>query len=402
MPVESRNSSANSGHSPAERAASAPSSSSGASTPAAACVAPPPGSPRSITHTRSPRCWARQAVARPMIPPPTIAASYRSIRRTIGCAAVNGTQRRARLARSRLYLVLEARPHGNDPSALLDAALRGGVDVVQLRDKELADQELVRAAEPFRRACDAHGALFVLNDRPDLAERTHADGVHVGYEDASLADARHVVGPDRLVGLSARTVDELQGDADYFGVGAIYSTPTKAEADAGGLALVRAARDTLRVPWFVIGGIDADTIQDVVASGAAGVAVVRAIRDAADPEAAAHALRALLPPTEAVVAEGDKDIRLPQIDWLEWSLAPGELGARPHAHAAHTHVFFVLAGAIEMRLGSGTGRLPAGTCGAAPPLLRPRVRQPGGPEARLPHLLPPGGGGGRRPQPPPG
>ena len=133
---------------------------------------------------------------------------------------MDGTARRARLARSRLYLILEARPHGKDPSPLLEAALRGGVDIVQLRDKELSDDDLVAAAEPFRRACAAHGALFVLNDRPDLVERAGADGVHVGQEDVPLADARRAVGPDRLVGLSATTVDELRGDPDYFGVGA--------------------------------------------------------------------------------------------------------------------------------------------------------------------------------------
>src|SRR5258705_1373182 len=98
---------------------------------------------------------------------------------------MDSTTRRARLARSRLYLVLEARPHGQDPSELLAAGLRGGVDVVQLRDKELADDDLVAAAESFRRACDEHGALFVLNDRPELVERCSADGVHVGQGDAS-------------------------------------------------------------------------------------------------------------------------------------------------------------------------------------------------------------------------
>ena len=312
-------------------------------------------------------------------------------------AAVNGLDRRARLARSRLYLVLEARPHGDDPSALLEAALRGGVDVVQLRDKELQDDELVRAAEPFRRACDRHGALFVLNDRPGLVERANADGVHVGREDVSFADARRAVGPDRLAGLSASTVDELQGDPDYFGVGAVFGTPTKPDADPGGLELVRAARDRLRVPWFAIGGIDADTIQDVVASGAAGVAVVRAIRDAADPEGAARALRALLPPTDAVVVEGDKEIRLPQIDWLEWSLPAGESGARPHTHLAHTDVFYVLAGEIEMRLGGETVRLPAGSCVAAPPPLLHGFRNPGATEARYLNMHAPGGwASGRR------
>ena len=304
---------------------------------------------------------------------------------------MNGTDRRARLARSRLYLVLEARPRGEDPSALLDAALRGGVDVVQLRDKELPGDEVVRAAEPFRRACDAHGALFVLNDRPELVESARADGVHVGQEDASLEDARRAVGEDRLVGLSATTSDELRGEPDYFGVGAIYGTPTKPESSAGGLGLVRAARDTLHCPWFAIGGIDESTISDVVASGAAGIAVVRAVRDAADPEQAARSLRALLPTTDALVAEGDKEIRLPQIDWLEWSLGAGEAGARPHTHAAHTDVFFVVVGEIELRLGGETVRLPAGSCAAAPAGLVHGFRNPGTTEARYINLHAPGG-----------
>ena len=202
--------------------------------------------------------------------------------------------RRTRLASSRLYLVLEARPHGRDPSGLLDAALRGGVDIVQLRDKELPDDELVRAAAPFRRACDVHGALFVLNDRPELVERCGADGVHVGQQDAAVADARRAVGTERLVGLSASTREELEAadpDADYLGVGAIFGTPTKPESDAGGLELVRAARELVRVPWFAIGGIELDTVDLVVAAGAPGVAVVRAIRDAEDPEAAARTLK---------------------------------------------------------------------------------------------------------------
>src|SRR5262245_64965327 len=97
--------------------------------------------------------------------------------------------RRERLARSRLYFVLEARPHDEDPRRLLDAALRGGVDIVQLRDKELDDEALVAAAVPFRAACEEHGALFVLNDRPDLVAPCGADGVHVGRSDAPVREA---------------------------------------------------------------------------------------------------------------------------------------------------------------------------------------------------------------------
>ena len=205
---------------------------------------------------------------------------------------MDGRARRERLSRSRLYLVLEARPHGEDPRALLDAALRGGVDVVQLREKELADDALVAAAALFRAACEEHGALFVLNDRPDLVEACGADGVHVGRSDVPVGEARALVGSDRVIGLSASTVDELEdvAGADYVGVTA-FTTPTKGDAVAGGLELLRVAASRLAVPWFAIGGIDLANVAEVVAAGAPGVAVVRAVRDAEDPEAAAQLLR---------------------------------------------------------------------------------------------------------------
>jgi thiamine-phosphate pyrophosphorylase len=208
---------------------------------------------------------------------------------------VDGPVRRERLARSRLYLVLEARPRGEDPRALLAAALRGGVDVVQLREKQLGDEALVAAAEPFRAACEEHGALFVLNDRPDLVSACGADGVHVGRSDTPVEEARSLVGPDRLLGLSVSTLEELAdvADADYVGVTA-FATPTKQNAVAGGLGLLRAAAAILTVPWFAIGGIVLSNVVEVAAAGAPGVAVVRAIRDASDPEAAAHMLRTAL------------------------------------------------------------------------------------------------------------
>lgn len=208
---------------------------------------------------------------------------------------MDGSDRRERLARSRLYLVLEASPRGADPRPLLDAALRGGVDVVQLRDKELADQALVAAADPFRTACEEHGALFVLNDRPDLVEECGADGAHVGRSDMPIEDARALVGPDRLIGTSASTAAELAavGGADYVGVTA-FATPTKEDAVAGGLELLGDAARSLDVPWFAIGGVELSTMGDVLAAGAPGVAVVRAIRDADDPETAARLLRSAL------------------------------------------------------------------------------------------------------------
>lgn len=190
----------------------------------------------------------------------------------------------------RLHLVL-----ASGDTHVLEPALRGGVDVVQLRDKTLSDRELIRAAREFRRACTRHRALFILNDRPDLVHACYADGVHVGRSDTPVVEARALVGPNRLVGLSASTFEELQdvAGADYVGVTA-FATPTKTDAVPGGLELLRDAAASLTVPWVAIGGIDLDNVAEVVAAGAPGVAVVRAIRDADDPEAAARELRRAL------------------------------------------------------------------------------------------------------------
>ena len=190
----------------------------------------------------------------------------------------------------KLYLVLAA-----GDTDVLEPALRGGVDVVQLRDKDATDREIVRAARLFRIACRRHRALFILNDRPDLVEKCGADGVHVGRSDASVGEARDVVGPDRLVGISVSTFEELRdvAGADYAGVTA-FATPTKTDAVAGGLELIRDAAAALTIPWVAIGGIDLSNAAEVVAAGAPGIAVVRAIRDANDPEAAARALRRAL------------------------------------------------------------------------------------------------------------
>jgi thiamine-phosphate pyrophosphorylase len=197
---------------------------------------------------------------------------------------------RERLASARLYLILDG-----DDVDVLEPALRGGVDVVQLRDKTRSDAEIVSAAAPFREACERHDTLFVLNDRPDLVEACGAHGVHVGQEDEPLAKARELAGPERIVGLSATTVEDLDaGEPDYWGVGAVFGTPTKPESPPGGLALVRAAAARLTVPWFAIGGVELHNAAEVVAAGARGIAVVRAIRAAADPEQAAYELRAVL------------------------------------------------------------------------------------------------------------
>lgn len=220
-----------------------------------------------------------------------------------------GDDRRARLRDARLYLVCGAAGDGRDLRAFLDAALRGGVDLVQLREKDPAvgDEAILRAARVFRAACDAHGALFVLNDRPDLAAAAGADGVHVGQDDMPIAEARALVGEDVLLGRSTHTPAQVEdaavADVDYFAVGPVHATPTKPGRPAAGLELVRHAAGAPRaVPWFAIGGIDTGTVGAVVAAGATRIVVVRALTEAAAPEATARELRGALPQEAGVGA----------------------------------------------------------------------------------------------------
>ena len=206
------------------------------------------------------------------------------------------TDRRELLARSRLYFITDL---GADTGAVLGAALDGGVDMVQLRDKHASDEQLLEAAVLFRGLCDAHGALFWLNDRPDLALHAGADGVHVGQDDQPVGSVREQVGPDVLVGLSTHTPAQLEraldAGVDEISVGPVYETPTKEGRPAAGLGYVRHAADTAGDrPWFAIGGIDLGNVDEVARAGARRIAVVRVLRDAPDPAAAAAALRARL------------------------------------------------------------------------------------------------------------
>jgi thiamine-phosphate pyrophosphorylase len=207
----------------------------------------------------------------------------------------HGEDRRARLARARLYLVTDA---AIAPETV-DAALAGGVDMLQLRDPALDDGQLVEAAAGLRGACDEHGALLWINDRPDLALEAQADGVHVGQDDDAVAAVRDRVGPDLLIGLSTHSPEQLEGGiaagADQLSVGPVWETPTKPGRPATGLEYVRhAAERRPAVPWFAIGGIDRSNVRDVAEAGAERIVVVRAVRDADDPAAAAAELRAAL------------------------------------------------------------------------------------------------------------
>jgi len=201
------------------------------------------------------------------------------------------TDRRERLRAARLYLVCDVRSVD-----FLDRALRGGVDIVQLRMKGADDDAILRAGESFARTCAEHGALFILNDRPDLAAAIGADGVHIGQDDGTAAGARELIGPDRLLGLSTHTPGQVDAAAgvDYIGVGPVHATPTKPGRPAVGLSLVSYAAANARVPFFAIGGIDAAGAAEVRAAGGRRIAVVRALTEAEDPTAAARALRAAI------------------------------------------------------------------------------------------------------------
>ncbi|HSO97671.1 MAG TPA: thiamine phosphate synthase [Solirubrobacteraceae bacterium] len=193
-----------------------------------------------------------------------------------------------RLAAARLYLVCD-----EPDDAFLEAALDGGVQIVQLRCKHASEEQILAAAARVRAACRRHGALAILNDRPDLARRAGLDGVHVGQDDLPVAQARAIVGREAIVGLSTHSPAQIEAaeGIDYIGVGPVHATPTKPGRPAVGLELVRYAAAHARVPFFAIGGINPENAGAVVTAGAERLAVVRAITGAADPAGVARTLR---------------------------------------------------------------------------------------------------------------
>jgi thiamine-phosphate pyrophosphorylase len=218
----------------------------------------------------------------------------------------------SRLATARLYLCTDARRERGDLAQFADAALAGGVDIVQLRDKGSAGEQRfgpleardeLAACEILADAARRHGALFAVNDRADIARAAGADVLHLGQGDLPPGVAREIVGPETLIGLSTHDRDQTAaaaaGPADYFCVGPCWPTPTKPGREAPGLGLVRAASQLVAAlgtdkPWFAIGGIDAQRLPDVLDAGARRIVVVRAITAAEDPRAAAERLKSAL------------------------------------------------------------------------------------------------------------
>ena len=206
-----------------------------------------------------------------------------------------GDHRRAALRMARLYLCTADRP---DLAEFVTAVCEAGVDIVQLRDKELADKALLERAAVARDAAHAAGALFVLNDRPDLAAACDADGVHVGQDDVPAEVARKIVGPDALVGLSTHAPGELAASAadpvDYISAGPVEPTPTKPGRPGTGLDYIRLAAERSPHPFFVTGGVSPATLPAIAAAGATRFVVVRALTEASDPAQVARELRRLV------------------------------------------------------------------------------------------------------------
>ena len=230
--------------------------------------------------------------------------------RACGASSPMGAERRARLQQCRLYLVTSPSPR---LEAVVEAALQGGVRLVQYRAKEgaldghgqpLTDQVRFEQARVLRDLCTRYGALFLINDRLDLAAAVEADGVHLGQGDLPPALARQLLGPDLLIGRSTHALSQLHqavaDGCDYVGVGPVNATPTKPGREPVGLDYVRQAAAESPIPFFAIGGIEAGNLAVVQAAGAERVAVVRAITDAADPAAASAALLGLLHPRESM------------------------------------------------------------------------------------------------------
>lgn len=195
-----------------------------------------------------------------------------------------GYQRHQLLWRSRLYLVTSP---ADSLFHVVEAALKGGLTLLQYREKTADDILRLERAQKLRQLCHTYGALFIVNDRVDLALAVDADGVHLGQQDLPIAVARQLLGTQRLIGRSTTNPEEMQGaiaeGADYIGVGPVYETPTKVGKAAAGLEYVSYAAKNCTIPWFAIGGIDANNINDVMDAGAKRVSVVRSLMQAEQP-----------------------------------------------------------------------------------------------------------------------
>jgi len=207
-----------------------------------------------------------------------------------------------RLSGRRLYVLMDGRASVGEFRRLASSLIAAGVDIIQLRDKQLGDRELLERARSLRKLTAESQTLMVVNDRPDLAALAEADGVHVGQEELSVKDARTIVGTDMLIGVSTHNIEQARqavlDGADYIGVGPTFPSGTKEFSDYPGVELLRAVSAEIRLPAFAIGGIDPGNVQQVAAAGCTRIAVSRAVAAASDPAAAVRALLAAFSPLE--------------------------------------------------------------------------------------------------------
>jgi thiamine-phosphate pyrophosphorylase len=203
-----------------------------------------------------------------------------------------------RLATARLYVLLDGRSSIEEFELLAQRLIEAGVDVLQLRDKRLSDRELIDRARRLRRMTQGTAALFIVNDRPDVAALVRADGVHVGQEELSVKDARTIVGPEALIGVSTHSIEQARqavlDGANYIGAGPTFPSGTKQFEHFPGLDLLRAVAAEIRLPAFAIGGINQENIGRVLAAGFTRVAVSGAALEARDPAEAVEQLKVQL------------------------------------------------------------------------------------------------------------
>jgi thiamine-phosphate pyrophosphorylase len=203
-----------------------------------------------------------------------------------------------RLAAARLYVLLDGRESVEEFERLAQQLIEAGVDILQLRDKRLADRELIDRGRRLRRLTQGSSTLLIINDRPDIAALVRADGVHVGQDELSVKDARTIVGPEMLIGVSTHSIEQARkavlDGANYIGVGPTFASGTKQFEQFPGVELLRAVSAEIRLPAFAIGGINKENVGQVRAAGFNRVAVSGAVIDAEDPCQAVEDLRARL------------------------------------------------------------------------------------------------------------
>jgi thiamine-phosphate pyrophosphorylase len=209
----------------------------------------------------------------------------------------------------RLYAITGESYHpGRDLIDVMEAAIRGGADIVQLRDKETPPSELLAKARALRVLTRRYGVPFIVNDYPELALAAEADGVHLGQEDMPIEAARRMLGEGKIIGISTHSIEQaraaVRAGADYIGVGPVFPTPTKPGRPAAGLGFVRQAAAEIAIPWVAIGGITLDNADEVLDAGARRLCAVSAIVGSPDPEAASRAFRARIDARKAALAYG--------------------------------------------------------------------------------------------------